>query len=113
MRFGVAWSTLRVWLFAAEVRTALRLDDMLLDALQFGLLASAMAGLFHYVPNTPVRWRHAWAGALFVAAGFNPRSASASILEDVRTGVLRMPWTEATRQQRRSQRRPRRQPWDP
>jgi membrane protein len=44
--------------------------NMLLDALQFGLLASAMAGLFHYVPNTPVRWRHAWAGALFVAAGF-------------------------------------------
>lgn len=44
--------------------------NLLLDTLQFGLLASAMAGLFHYVPNTPVRWRHAWAGALFVAAGF-------------------------------------------
>ena len=38
-----------------------------LDALEFALLAATMAGLFHYVPNTPVRWAHAWAGALFVA----------------------------------------------
>jgi len=38
-----------------------------LDALEFVLLAAAMAGLFHYVPHTPVRWSHAWAGALFVA----------------------------------------------
>jgi membrane protein len=38
-----------------------------IDALEFVLLAAAMAGLFHYVPNTPVRWAHAWAGALFVA----------------------------------------------
>jgi len=38
-----------------------------IDVLEFALLAAAMAGLFHYVPNTPVRWTHAWAGALFVA----------------------------------------------
>ncbi len=38
-----------------------------LDALEFALLATCMAGLFHYVPNTSVRWVHAWAGALFVA----------------------------------------------
>jgi membrane protein len=38
-----------------------------LDALEFLLLAAAMAGLFHYVPNAPVRWSHAWAGAIFVA----------------------------------------------
>jgi membrane protein len=43
---------------------------MLLNAIEFALLASAMAGLFHYVPNTFVRWRHAWAGALFVAIAF-------------------------------------------
>lgn len=43
---------------------------LLLDALQFGLLAGAMAGLFHYVPNTDVRWRHALSGGVFVAAGF-------------------------------------------
>jgi membrane protein len=44
--------------------------SQLLNALEFALLASAMAGLFHYVPNTFVRWRHAWAGALFVAIAF-------------------------------------------
>ena len=42
----------------------------LLNALEFTLLAAAMAGLFHYVPNTEVRWRHALAGGVFVAAGF-------------------------------------------
>jgi membrane protein len=40
---------------------------LLIDATEFALLAALMAGLFHYVPNTPVRWVHAWAGALFVA----------------------------------------------
>jgi membrane protein len=43
---------------------------MVADALQFGLLAAALTGLFHYVPNTAVRWPHAWAGGLFAAAGF-------------------------------------------
>jgi len=37
---------------------------------QFALLAAAMAGLFHFVPNAPVRWRHAWAGGVFVAVAF-------------------------------------------
>ncbi len=44
--------------------------EMLLELLQFLLLAGATAGLFHYVPNTAVRWRHAWAGGLFVALAF-------------------------------------------
>jgi len=43
---------------------------LLLDVLVFVLLALGMAGLFHYVPNTTVRWRHAIAGGLFVAMGF-------------------------------------------
>ncbi len=43
---------------------------MLIDSVQFLLLAAGAAGLFHYVPNTHVRWGHAWAGALFVAAAF-------------------------------------------
>ena len=43
---------------------------MLLDVVQFVLLASALAGLYHFVPNAPVRWRHAWAGGLFVAVAF-------------------------------------------
>ncbi len=41
-----------------------------LDVIEFGLLAATMAGLFHYVPNTHVRWRHAAAGGIFVSAGF-------------------------------------------
>jgi len=43
---------------------------LLLDALEFLLLALGMAGLFRYVPNTHVRWRHALAGGVFVAVGF-------------------------------------------
>ena len=44
--------------------------SLVLDVLQFGLLLGAMAGLFHYVPHTDVRWRHALAGGLFVALAF-------------------------------------------
>ncbi len=44
--------------------------ELLLELIQFLLLATAAAGLYHYVPNTPVRWRHAWAGGLFVALAF-------------------------------------------
>ena len=40
-----------------------------LNVVQFGLVVAAAAGLFHYVPNTWVRWRHALAGGLFVAVG--------------------------------------------
>lgn len=39
------------------------------NSLEFLLLSAAMAALYHYVPNTPVKWRHAWVGGLFVAAG--------------------------------------------
>lgn len=44
--------------------------SLLLNTLQFLLLSGAMAGLFHYVPNTVVKWRHALAGGVFVSAGF-------------------------------------------
>jgi membrane protein len=43
--------------------------QFLLDTLQFVLLAWGMAALFHYVPNTQVRWAHAWVGGFFVSAG--------------------------------------------
>ena len=43
---------------------------LLLDTLEFALLASGMAALYHYVPNTRVKWAHAWAGGIFVALGF-------------------------------------------
>ena len=42
----------------------------LLGSIDFVLLAALMASLFHYVPNTYVRWAHAWAGGVFVAVGF-------------------------------------------
>ncbi|SFB73809.1 tRNA-processing RNAse BN [Polaromonas sp. OV174] len=41
----------------------------LLDIGQFFLVAGGMAALYRYVPNTYVRWAHAWTGGLFVAAG--------------------------------------------
>jgi membrane protein len=41
-----------------------------LELMQFMLFAAATSATFHYVPNTDVRWRHAWAGGLFVAVGF-------------------------------------------
>ncbi len=44
--------------------------QFLLDSLQFVLLAWGMAALYHYVPNTRVRWTHAWVGGVFVSAGF-------------------------------------------
>ena len=43
---------------------------LVFDVLEFTLMAMAMSGLFHYVPNTHVRWRHAMLGGLFVAIAF-------------------------------------------
>lgn len=41
---------------------------LLLDSFEFVLLAGGMACLYHYVPNTHVKWSHAWTGGFFVAA---------------------------------------------
>lgn len=41
----------------------------LLNILQFFLVAGGMAAMYRYVPNTFVKWTHAWVGGLFVAAG--------------------------------------------
>ncbi len=46
-----------------------RLVAELLDTLEFFLHAAALAALFRYMPNTHVRWAHAWVGALLSAAG--------------------------------------------
>jgi membrane protein len=43
------------------------LIKLLFDTFEFVLLAGGMASLYHYVPNTRVRWSHAWAGGFFVA----------------------------------------------
>ncbi|MGI4778724.1 MAG: YihY family inner membrane protein [Janthinobacterium lividum] len=38
------------------------------DTFEFVLLAAGMAALYRFVPNTAVKWAHAFAGGLFVAA---------------------------------------------
>jgi membrane protein len=43
--------------------------QLLLDVFQFLLLAAGLAALYRFVPNTPVRRSHAWAGGLFAATG--------------------------------------------
>jgi len=43
--------------------------QLLLDVIEFVLLAGGLAALYRYVPNTPVRRGHAWAGGVFAAAG--------------------------------------------
>ena len=40
-----------------------------IDLVQFVLLAGGLAALYRYVPHTHVRRSHAWAGAIFAAAG--------------------------------------------
>ncbi|WP_431046026.1 YihY family inner membrane protein [Roseateles sp. L2-2] len=44
---------------------------VLLNSVDLLVLWAAIAGLFHYVPNTDVRWRHALTGAAFVAVAFH------------------------------------------
>jgi membrane protein len=41
---------------------------LVFDTFEFVLLAGGMASLYHYVPNTHVKWVHAWVGGIFVAA---------------------------------------------
>lgn len=43
---------------------------ILLGVAEFVAISLGVAALFHYVPNAHVRWRHALAGGVFVAAGF-------------------------------------------
>jgi len=40
---------------------------LLLDAAQFLVLAFGAAAMYRYVPNTQVKWSHAWAGGLFAS----------------------------------------------
>jgi membrane protein len=39
------------------------------DLAEFMLMVTGFAALFRFVPNTPVRWVHAYAGGFFVATG--------------------------------------------
>lgn len=64
--------TLTAWVFSTGKMIFGTLPGVAfaLNAIEFLLLALGMAALFHYVPNTHVRRRHALAGGIFVAAGF-------------------------------------------
>jgi membrane protein len=42
---------------------------VLLDAVELLMLAAGLSALYRFVPNTPVRTSHAWAGALFATGG--------------------------------------------
>jgi len=42
---------------------------LLLDGLEFLMIAGGLAATYHYVPNTAVKWGHAWTGGIFAAAG--------------------------------------------
>lgn len=44
--------------------------EFFLSTLQFIVFAWGVAALYHYVPNTRVRWAHAFSGGLFVAVSF-------------------------------------------
>ena len=41
--------------------------QLLINSVQFFVLAGGMASLYRSIPNTRVLWRHAWAGGLFVS----------------------------------------------
>ena len=41
----------------------------LLGTFQLLLIAAGLAALYRYVPNTYVKWTHAWVGGIFAAAG--------------------------------------------
>lgn len=43
--------------------------SFMLNTAVLGLQTAAFAALFRFVPNTHVKWEHAWAGALFVSLG--------------------------------------------
>ncbi|HSW21017.1 MAG TPA: YihY family inner membrane protein [Ramlibacter sp.] len=42
---------------------------MLLDLFELFMVAAGLAALYRFVPNTPVRRAHAWAGGVFAALG--------------------------------------------
>ena len=60
------------------------------------LLAGAIAGLFHYVPNTHVRWRHAFIGGAFVGLGLpSPKALLAWYVKEGADALHRL-WRLAT-----------------
>jgi len=60
-----------------------------INAFQFVIVAGGMAALYRYVPNTYVKWTHAWVGGVFVALGIElAKKALALYLSSVPTYSL-------------------------
>jgi len=80
--FLLTASTEGVGVLPASVR-------LFLNTAQFFLVAGSMAALYRYVPNTYVKWSHAWAGGVFVAAGIGlAKNALSFYLSNVPTYSL-------------------------
>ena len=57
-----------------------------LSVFQFLLVSAGLAALYRYVPNTYVKWTHAWVGGVFAAAGIElAKKALALYLSNVPT----------------------------
>ena len=62
---------------------------LVINAFQFLIVAGGMAALYRYVPNTYVKWTHAWVGGVFVALGIElAKKALALYLSNVPTYSL-------------------------
>ncbi len=44
---------------------------LLLDVTQYAMLAGGTAALYYFVPNTHVKWSHAWIGGIFVSTAMD------------------------------------------
>ncbi len=53
--------------------------NLLLNVGEFAMVVLGSAALFRYVPNTYVKWRHAFAGGVFVAVGLELAKAGLAI----------------------------------
>jgi YihY family inner membrane protein len=58
------------------------------DTFEFALLAVGMASLYHYVPNTNVRWSHAMGGRHLRGRGHRDRQARAGLLPEPGADLL-------------------------
>lgn len=62
-----ATSAILPWLGGAKAGSGL--VGAVVDVLEFIVLSGATAAMYRYMPNTHVKWSHAWAGGLCVAVG--------------------------------------------
>lgn len=64
---ALSLSTTATFFMASREVVGSGVVKLLFACFEFVLLAGGVSALYHYVPNTHVKWSHAWAGGLFVA----------------------------------------------